>query len=88
MMVLTPVCPHALHTRPWVISAKDRLELIAAEDTPHPIDVSLDGEVSFSINKGESIHIRRADGDAFILKTNKLGFYDILRTKLGVSALV
>jgi len=84
MIAITPVCPHALYARPMVASSFDKVVLTAAEDTPNPIDVSLDGTVFFSLKKGEKITVGNSGCDAFILKTSEIGFFETLRRKMGV----
>lgn len=81
MMVVTAVCAHALHTRPWVINARDTVEIRFTDDYGTAF-VALDGETRLTLSHGESVVIRRAECDATIMKTSALGFYEILRRKM------
>jgi NAD+ kinase len=82
MMVITPVSPHSLHTRPWVISARDTVRIDTDPDLEGQAAVALDGEVRLHLNGGESLAVRRSDYTATILKTSPLHFYEVLRRKI------
>ena len=80
MMVITPICPHSLSTRPWVISADDKVRIVVRDSLPSPCLV-LDGEEFMTIPPGESVEISRAPVSATIIKTTDTHFYEILRKK-------
>lgn len=78
MVAITPICPHTLHARSTVVSAADvvRVELAS------PCLLSVDGQRGIPLEEGEAVVMRRAPYDAWIIKTQEHGFYDILRSKL------
>ena len=80
MMVVTPVCPHTLYARPWVVSGEDEVCITPVDENALAV---LDGEVKFHINKGESMIINRAECRATIIKTSKMDFFEVLRKKMG-----
>jgi NAD+ kinase len=78
MMVVTAVCPHSLHTRPWVIAARDKVTVV----TRNPAAVALDGVTCMQLACDERITIRQAENTATIIKTSDLHFYELLRRKM------
>jgi len=83
MIAVTPICPHALHVSPLVLSSKDQVTIKMTTDTtqtPGNI-VSVDGEV-FETKKCEHITIKRSELNATIIKTGEKSFFDVLRRKL------
>lgn len=80
MIAITPICPHTLHARSSVMSSEDIIEIKTPESMAKDIVISLDGQNIMST--GYNIKIRRSKFYTTIIKTNKLGFYDILRQKM------
>jgi NAD+ kinase len=78
MMVVTAVCPHSLHTRPWVIAARDEVTVVAR----NPASVALDGISRMDLQGNQRITIRRSHHTAVIIKTSDLHFYELLRRKM------
>lgn len=78
VIVITPICPHKFNSRPIVISDDDEIKIcIKSSDEAKII---FDGQ---DIIKAQNeITIVRSKFYAQIVKTNSLGFYDILRQKL------
>jgi len=77
MIVITPVCPHSLSSRPWVIAAEDEVRVVARQDSP----LHIDGENRGIITAGESVLVKKAEHHATILKTAPAHFYAVLRKK-------
>ncbi|MCL2528102.1 MAG: NAD(+)/NADH kinase [Defluviitaleaceae bacterium] len=77
MMVITPVCPHSLSTRPWVVPATDKITIIPGQSS----ELVLDGDKLTPLPAGQSLEISRAPVEATILKTTPTHFYEILRKK-------
>jgi len=77
MMVITPVCPHSLNTRPVVISAEDTVQITAQQNTP----IYIDGEKKGEIAAGSSIAVQKSERYATILKTAPAHLHAVLRRK-------
>jgi len=75
MMVITPICPHSLSTRPLVIGAEDTVRIVA--HCPSPVYV--DGQIA--AEPGCDVTIKKSAYYATIIKTAKSHFYDVLRKK-------
>jgi NAD+ kinase len=79
MMVITPVCPHNLHSRPWVITARDEVSII----THRAADVAIDGETRMELPANQKLTVRSSGYTTTILKTSELHFYEVLRRKMS-----
>jgi len=77
MIVVTPVCPHSLSSRPVVIGADDVVKISAKQNA----QITLDGEDCGELEKGETITIKKAAYSAKIIKTTPDRFHDILKRK-------
>jgi NAD+ kinase len=77
MMVITPICPHSLSTRPLVIGAEDTVRIFARQVSP----IIVDGETIGETLPHDSVTIRKSEYSATIIKTAPVHFYDVLRKK-------
>jgi len=84
MIAVTPICSHALHTRPFVISADDAVCVQVEECRSADVTLLMDGKIILSLKDGDKIVVTRSKYTTGIIKTNDLGFYDILRQKMSV----
>lgn len=78
MIVITPICSHALNTSSIVLSADDEIVLEVCE----PASVSFDGEKNVDVRNGDKIVIRKAEETAKLLKLSKISFLERLRKKM------
>lgn len=81
LMAITYVCPHALFSRPYVVSGNDVVRVNIGGDYNNVI-LSLDGQQNIPLKPGDIITVRRSKYYTNIIKTNDLSFYDILRRKM------
>jgi NAD+ kinase len=81
-MVLTPICPHTLRVRPVVVpgTAEVVLESIP-RGTEEPL-VQLDGQLGCTLQRGESIVVRRAPLSVHLVRVGREGFFARMRQKL------
>lgn len=85
MIVLTPICSHALNTSSIVLSANDkiRIELCSGIDNkPQEAGISVDGNNMIALKEGECVEISAAKETTKFLKINKVSFLETLRTKM------
>ncbi len=81
LMAITYVCPHALFSRPYVISSNDEIKAYVTNQDSVAY-LSLDGQKSIPIKYGENVYIKKSSFYTNIIKTTELSFYDILRSKM------
>lgn len=82
MFAITPICPHALHARSIVISAEDIVTVEIGSHSRGDLLISVDGQTGSPLKIDDIIKIKRSKYYTSIIKTNDLGFYDVLRQKL------
>ncbi|MBI5832139.1 MAG: NAD(+)/NADH kinase [Armatimonadetes bacterium] len=84
-MVLTPICPHTLATRPLVLSAEARLtiEVVEAPRTSHSALVSVDGQIHRELAPGELLLVEQSPTCLPLARLEHGAFFHSLRGKLG-----
>jgi NAD+ kinase len=80
-LIATPICPHVLSMRPIVFPSNQTLT-VRFPPSERRIIVVADGQEDVTLEAGESVRIRRAEGTIQFLLTKGETFYDVLRTKL------
>ena len=81
LIAITPVCPHKIYSRSSVVSAEDVVSLEIGECRSGEPILSLDGKKHVNLEKGQIIKIYKSTFYTTLIRTNNLGFYDILRRK-------
>ena len=81
-VLLTPVCPHSLDSRPriWPATVTLTAEAVAADGAP--AYVTVDGEENIPLTPNHTVTIRRADKTVRLLQLRRDTFYERLRRKL------
>jgi len=77
MIVVTPICPHSLSARSWVIGADNTVRIVAKQ----PTHISVDGETRAKIMLGDSVLVKLSNYHTTIYKTAHSNFYATLRKK-------
>lgn len=77
--VVTPVCPHALSSRPLVVRDTARLSVRAAS----PATVYVDGIKAFGIAADETVEIAKSDGTVPLVELPGYDPCEVLSRKLG-----
>lgn len=85
MIVITPICSHALNTSSIVLSADDEIVLEVALGRDGEIEeacVSFDGDRNMEVHTGDRILIQKAEETTKLLKLSKVSFLETLRKKM------
>lgn len=77
MMVITPVCPHDLSSRPVVVSASDMVRITTHDAS----NVILDGEVRGQTCREDSITVQKSNYQTTIMRTTPVQLNTVLRKK-------
>ena len=87
-VVMTPICPHTLYSRPLVVPAAVTIavSLETRGKTVGEVIVVVDGQDSVPLMGGEQVTICRASYDARLVRLGASRFYDRLREKLNWGA--
>ena len=80
-LLMTPICPHSLHTRPYIFGADVQLAL-QPNDVGREIYLTVDGEDAVSLTYGDTVTVRRSDLTAKIVQIRPAAFYEVLNQKL------
>lgn len=85
VMIITPICPHALFNRSIIVSQDDKIRIELEKRTKNSDEaiISLDGRVRIELETGDAVEITRAKKKTKLIKVNQNSFFDLLRTKLG-----
>lgn len=81
-LLLTPVCPHSLHSRSYIFHEDAVLSV-----TPHmagdsQVFLTVDGEQAVPVGAEDRITLSRARAEACLIKIKAQSFYDVLNRKL------
>jgi len=80
-MIVTPIAPHMLNSRPLVIPSDARVE-VEFDYREEPIYLTADGQVGEELHVGDSVTIQKSRYAADIIQSPHHDFFEILRTKL------
>ncbi len=85
LIVITPICSHALNTSSIVLSAEDEISIEITSDregNDQIVGLSFDGECNMEVKTGDSIVIRKAATETKLLKLSNISFLEIMRRKM------
>ena len=85
MIVITPICSHALNASSIVFSADDEIILEVGEGRDgreEEATLSFDGEHNYEVKTRDWIVIRKAEDTTKLLKLSKVSFLETLRKKM------
>lgn len=82
-LLLTPVCPHSLDSRPRIWPANVTLTAEAMAADGEPAYITVDGEETISLSSADVVTIRRAEVSVRLLQLQGDSFYERLRRKLS-----
>ncbi|MBU0701175.1 NAD(+)/NADH kinase [bacterium] len=80
VLMLTPICPHTLTTRPMIIpeSSKITVDVVSTDQSI----LTIDGQQAYSLELADRVEIERAEEETCLIKPQQRGFYEVLRNKL------
>jgi NAD+ kinase len=86
VMVITPICPHSLSPRSVVVSAEDTIKVIVGKSKKTleaEAIVTFDGKKVIDLGTEDVVLMKKAQFNTKLIKLNRTGIYEILRSKLG-----
>ena len=81
-MVLVPMSPHTLSSRPIVVDAESKIEIIISEENPCAPHLSCDGQQQLLVEPGSKITITKSTHHLRLIHLTSYTYYETLRTKL------
>lgn len=85
-IVLVPMFPHTLSSRPIVVDGNSEIKLVIGEGNETYPTVSCDGQKHLTCAPGDAVTIRKKPHRLKLIHPKDHNFYDVCRTKLGWEA--
>ena len=82
-LIITPVCPHVLAARSFILSADRRVTIVLGDQKPNPAFLTVDGRGPVTLECGDTIEVRKSKTRALFAHVGKKGFYRKVSEKLG-----
>ena len=81
-LLLTPICPHSLYTRPYLFQKDAQLTLTPGHRKDVPVFVTVDGEEAIPVPEGGTVEVARSEATAALIRMKPISFYETLGQKL------
>ena len=81
-IVLVPICPHTLSSRPVVVGGGSVVEVVLGDDAESSVQLSCDGQTTAGLAAGDRIRIRKHRPDLRLIHPAGHEYYATLRAKL------
>lgn len=83
-MIITPVCPHSVASRPFVVGAADTV-LIRVQSAGRQPSLAVDGQEEIPLEDGDRIVVNKAPYPLLLVRSGERSYLEVLRTKLAWS---
>lgn len=83
VIIITPICPHTVTSRPVVVSDKSGVELTVDIYHNEDVVVMCDGEHGIKLQSGDKVVVSKADNCTKLVRFGKKTFFDVLQQKLS-----
>jgi len=81
-LLVTPICPFMLESRPVLLSPRVRLSTQLA-DVANDVKVMVDGKPGWTLEKTDGLRVEAADKPLLLISSPHKGYFTILRNKLN-----
>jgi len=82
-IILQPICPHTLSSRPLVVSNTSSIEIVISDEKDAGAQVVCDGSNYFRIQPDDIIRVQQTEKQIVLLHPEDYDYYEILRAKLN-----
>lgn len=82
-IVIVPMFSHSLNSRPLVVDAASKIELLISKNNESDLQISCDGHESRVVKPGQKVSIEKNPQQLRLLHPADYHYYDTLRMKLG-----
>lgn len=83
LMLVTPICPHTLSSRPLILPPDKRLTVkITGNRDGKPL-LTVDGQEGEPLFAGDEVIIRASEHTTRLVRVNGMNFYEILKNKIS-----
>ncbi len=80
--IMTPICPHSLHSRPIVLGDSSNISLCPV-NCKVPLAVIVDGRGVGTVSTGDCVHVRKSDYSLDFISDGCMNFYSKLLSKMS-----
>lgn len=80
-IIVAPICPHTLASRPIIFSEKGNLKIVVECDQRDAL-LTIDGQIAKTLKSGTSVLVSKAEHTVNLIKFPESSFYSVLRKKL------
>ncbi|MGI6685082.1 MAG: NAD(+)/NADH kinase [Bacillota bacterium] len=84
LMLITPICPHTLYSRPMVIEPNNNIRIVLKSESEE-VMLTVDGQHGYKLVQHDEIIINKSSLQTRLVRLNSKTFTDILRNKLRES---
>ncbi|MEI7883981.1 MAG: NAD(+)/NADH kinase [Clostridia bacterium] len=81
-IILTPICPHTLNARPLVVAGEAKVQ-INIKEVFSDIMLTADGQNAFPLQLDDKVSIEKLPTNAKLIYFDHMGFFKVLREKMG-----
>lgn len=86
ILLMTPICPHTLHSRSIVLSPEDEIGISVGKNRDghrQTVEVAFDGGHNVELSTGDQIRLKRSEKVTRIIKLSKVSFLEVLHKKMN-----
>ncbi|MCI9023830.1 MAG: NAD(+)/NADH kinase [Dorea sp.] len=85
LIVVTPICSHALNSRSIVLSSEDEIEIeigLGRNGSREEVYVTFDGADTVTLRTGDRVTVKKSEASTIFMKLSKVSFLETLRRKM------
>lgn len=82
VIIITPICPHTLHSRSIVVSGNDEVKVEICNNNTE-VMLTVDGQHGYLLKPGETVTIKSSQCITNLVKLKQRSFFDVLRRKMS-----
>lgn len=81
VILLTPICPHMLSSRPLVLPANSEVTIQVSNES-YGMNIVADGQVSHTLEAGDIVYVSKYTHNIKLIKWSTNSFFDVVTKKL------
>jgi len=82
LFVITPICPHIMHARPFVTGADSEIRMVVKEEGEYKCILTADGQKGLELKGGDEVVVKRGSNEIKLVKIGSDNLYETLREKI------
>lgn len=82
ILIITPICPHTLHSRSIVVSNEDVVKIEVCKNNTE-VMLTLDGQQGYKVKSGDIVTVRQSQYYTNLVKLKGRSFFQVLRQKMS-----